>query len=119
LDRAPETEKKFFQRLRDMTKIKDCKAKTERGFRGFRLKTVGEARLDGQARLYVEADETQAAHGLERKIECTKTENNLADSKIDALTVPTAPKIESIADCGPSRWFGFCPAAGNPVRAPI
>ena len=39
LGRVPDTERRFFQRLRDMPKVKEYKTRTERGFLGIGLKS--------------------------------------------------------------------------------
>ncbi|HLN88915.1 MAG TPA: hypothetical protein VK253_02505, partial [Candidatus Binatia bacterium] len=51
LGKAPETERRFYQRLRDMPKIKEYRIKTERGFKGVRLKEKVEAETEAQSKL--------------------------------------------------------------------
>jgi hypothetical protein len=42
LGKTPETERRFYQRLRDTPKVKDCSSNKEgRGFKGMRLKNPG------------------------------------------------------------------------------
>ncbi len=48
LGKAPETERRFYQRLRDTPKVKDYESSKERGFKGIKLKNaVDNDKLDG------------------------------------------------------------------------
>jgi uncharacterized protein (DUF885 family) len=67
LGSAPDTERKFYQRLRDMPKIKDCQCKQEgRGFKGNYLKNK-EAENSVQTQLKKQATEAEVADNLPSK----------------------------------------------------
>ncbi len=66
LGRPPETERRFFQRLRDMPKISEYKTRTERGFRGLELKPKSQE-MEAQAKIDEVASMADVAGNLDHK----------------------------------------------------
>ncbi len=85
LGKAPDTERKFYQHLRDLPKIKDHKGKTERGFKGIGLKNKEEENA-GQRKIDAMADAADAADNLESEKESLENENCCVEGKISAET---------------------------------
>jgi P4 family phage/plasmid primase-like protien len=85
LRKAPETERKFFQRLRDTPKVKEFDSKREgRGFKGIRLKSQEDRKLYDNGQIPLDSDPgAAAAAGLKNfsKNPVATTEDNLEDSE--------------------------------------
>jgi P4 family phage/plasmid primase-like protien len=89
LGKAPETEKKFYQRLRDMPKVKDFNSKQEgRGFKGIRLKNTEDKECEDtvQTQLDTEAVEAAATGKLNSKKEVAGVEIGFADVELSVAT---------------------------------
>ena len=101
LGKAPDTEKKFYQRLRDTPKVKDFNSKQEgRGFKGIRLRNEEEKQCDAtvQTLLEAEAVEAAAAGNLNSKKEVAGVE--VGSGAVD-LGVAAAAHV-----CGPEGSAG-------------
>ena len=112
LGRMPDTERKFFQHLRDMPKIKDFKGKTERGFRGIRLKNKPEENVE-QSKLSDVALSAGTADNLESKKEDAEKENIFFEEKKCAASAETAVELKNSAD---KLVLRVLPSLGEPCE---
>ena len=96
LGRSPETERRFFQRLRDMPKISEYKTRTERGFKGIELKEKTED-VEAQTRIDCVAGVANVAGSLDQKKISVEASENFFEPKkyAEAATPSLDPKSSS------------------------
>ena len=116
LGRTPDTERKFYQRLRDMPKIKDYQSKQEgRGFKGIRLKNK-EADSTVQAQLKTEATEAEVADNLTSKKNNGITEINSAQLEKCVACDSTDSQPKESIDCSGKMVLRILPSHGEPCE---
>jgi phage/plasmid-associated DNA primase len=116
LGKAPDTERRFYQRLRDMPKIKDHKTKTgARGFKGISLRAGGDATASGQRTLET-AEVAETAHILVPKTECSEAQNENCQTEKCAATAASAATKENSADQKAKKVLRVLPSHGEPCE---
>jgi hypothetical protein len=108
LGKAPETERRFYQRLRDTPKIKDYESSKGRGFKGIRLKNPDE-KPEGQKQTQLtDAPDTAITtdNSMSKKnLSSTKEENNAAE-KVVVPVVAAATEKKSTDKDTPGQKLG-------------
>jgi P4 family phage/plasmid primase-like protien len=121
LGMTPDSERKFFQRLRDTPKIREHKG-TERGFKGLRLKDP-QQRVDAQTKIDSTALTADTAGNLEIKKEPDSKEINFsfaekcAESAEPAATAPTVYNAKSSPELAEKKVLRVLPSKGEPCQA--
>ena len=118
LGKAPDTEKKFYQRLRDMAKVKDFNSKQEgRGFKSIRLKNEEEKECEAtvQTLLEAEAVEAAAAGNLNSKEEVSGVEvgSGAVDLGVAAAAPVADPKVVRVLPSQGEPCQGATAAGGD------
>jgi P4 family phage/plasmid primase-like protien len=95
LGKAPETERRFYQRLRDTPKIKDYESSKGRGFKGIRLKNPDDKLEDQKQTQLTSAPDTSTAtdNSMCRKsLSSAKDEINVAEKSVVSVVAAATEK---------------------------
>jgi P4 family phage/plasmid primase-like protien len=111
LGMTPDSERKFFQRLRDAPKIREHKG-TERGFKGIRLKDP-EQKRDVQTRIGDSAPSADSASNLEPKKENAEKEYILLEPEKCAVTAETAVEPKDSIEPSAKKMLRVLPSKGE------
>ena len=90
LGKTPETERRFYQRMRDTPKVKDYENSKERGFKGIRLKDIDDkSDAQGQTQLTSTTSTTVTTDNFN----CQKLPSSAGDQK-NELKIPVVSVVE-------------------------
>jgi P4 family phage/plasmid primase-like protien len=112
LGKTPDTERKFYQHLRDLPKIKEHKGKTERSFKGIGLKNKEEDN-SGQSKIDAAADTAGSAGNLVCEKEFVEKENGFVEVKICA---ESAVEPKNSAEGSFKMVLRVLPSQGEPCE---
>ena len=115
LGRVPDTERRFFQRLRDMPKVKEYKTRTERGFLGIGLKSKEQSQ-EAQTKIDAVADVAEVAGSLEPKKITPKADEDFVERKISAEAATVLLKQKNSAGCSDKLVLRVLPSQGEPCE---
>ena len=103
LGKPPETERRFYQRLRDTPKIKDHNSNKEgRGFKGIRLRNPDDQpQKDGQTQLTPTATTAVTADSFNFQKNLSSAGEKICDAKKPALPAVADKKIEQVEEEAP------------------
>ena len=115
LGRVPDTERRFFQRLRDMPKVKEYKTRTERGFMGIGLKSREQSQ-EVQIKIDAVAEVAGVAGSLEPKKIASKTGDDFVERKISAEAATALLEQKNSVDSSGKLVLRVLPSQGEPCE---
>jgi uncharacterized short protein YbdD (DUF466 family) len=115
LGRVPDTERRFFQRLRDMPKVKEYKTRTERGFMGIGLKSKEQSQ-EVQTKIDAVAEVADVASSLDPKKIKLKADDDFVECKISAKAATALLEQKNSADNSGKLVLRVLPSQGEPCE---